>query len=96
MKVRRGLIAGSLIVAGGLLVLGAAVLFEMREARSRQAQQASAIGVATLEADIARNIDLYALSLQAVVDNLAEPEVRSVSNKLRQLILFDRSATPGR
>ena len=93
MKFRRGLIAGSFIVAGGLLALGTVVLKEMQEARRTQALEASANVVATLEADIARNIELYALSLEAVVDNLAEPEVHTVSNKLRHLILFDRSAT---
>jgi diguanylate cyclase (GGDEF)-like protein len=89
----RWLVAASLALAVGLLLLGGAVLWEMRSARLHQVQQASANVVATIEADIARNIELYDLSLRAVADNLAEPEVAGVSDKLRNLILFDRSAT---
>ena len=76
-----------------LLGLGAAMLAEMRQSAWHQALQSSTNVVATIEADIARNIELYDLSLRAVVDNLKDPEIEQVSPKLRQLILFDRAAT---
>ena len=57
----------------------------------------SAKNVATLvENDIARNIELFELSLQSVLDGIKDPEVMSLPPRLRQLALFDRSATaPG-
>ena len=42
---------------------------------------------------LVRNIESYDLSLRAVIDNLAYPEITTVSPELRQLVLFDRSAT---
>jgi diguanylate cyclase (GGDEF)-like protein len=57
----------------------------------------SAKNIATLvENDIARNIELFNLSLQSVVEGIKDPEVMSLPPRLRQLALFDRSATaPG-
>jgi diguanylate cyclase (GGDEF)-like protein len=43
--------------------------------------------------DISRNIDLYDLSLQAVVDGLKLPQIDSIDEQLRQMVLFDRAAT---
>jgi diguanylate cyclase (GGDEF)-like protein len=57
----------------------------------------SAKNVATLvENDVARNIELFNLSLQSVLEGIKDPEVMSLPARLRQLALFDRSATaPG-
>ena len=43
--------------------------------------------------DIGRNVDLYDLSLQSVVDGLKLPGLPQLSPELRQAVLFDRSAT---
>ncbi len=43
--------------------------------------------------DIARNVEIFDLSLRAVVDNLKAPGFEGASSELRQLILFDRAAT---
>jgi diguanylate cyclase (GGDEF)-like protein len=87
------LFAASVVVAGSLLVLGAVLLIEMRNTDWRLALRASTNVVATIEADVARNIELYDLSLRAVVDNFNDPDVREINPRLRQLILFDRAAT---
>lgn len=89
----RALVAASVIVAVGLWLLGTNVLLEMRRSDLEKERQASENLVATIAADIARNIELYDLSLQAVADNLRHPEINSVSKDLRQLVLFDRAAT---
>ena len=89
----RALVAASVIVAVALWLLGTNVLLEMRRSDLEKARQASENLVATIAADIARNIELYDLSLQAVADNLRHPEINRVSKDLRQLILFDRAAT---
>lgn len=51
---------------------------------------------ALIEQDIARNIGLYDLSLQAVVEKVNDPEVMALSPRLKQMAVFDRSSTaPG-
>jgi diguanylate cyclase (GGDEF)-like protein len=69
------------------------VLFDARQAAWDRAAQVAASLVATIASDIARNIESYDLSLQAVVENLAYPEITKVSPEFRQIILFDRSST---
>ncbi len=56
-----------------------------------------ATNVAALAAqDIARNIALYDLSIQSVVEGIADPDILYQEPGLRQKILFDKSATaPG-
>ena len=68
-------------------------MWEMRQAHWDKASQASNNIVATIEADIARTIDSYDLSLQGVIDGLKLPETNQVSKETRQVILFDRAAT---
>ena len=43
--------------------------------------------------DIERNLELYALSLQAVVDGLQEADVMALPPRLRREVLFDRAAS---
>ena len=47
----------------------------------------------SLASEINRNIELYDLSLQAVVDGLKLPDINKISPELRQVVLFDRAAT---
>ena len=54
----------------------------------------AATNIATLaEQDVARNIELFDLSLQAVLEGVNDPEVIGQTPRLRQKSLFDRSAT---
>lgn len=55
-------------------------------------QQARNI-TALVEQEIARDIELYDLSLQAVLEGLNDPEVMAQPPRLRQISLFDRSST---
>jgi diguanylate cyclase (GGDEF)-like protein len=87
------LIAASLVVAVGLWVLGVIVLSDMRQSDYQQARRSAENIASTVETDIARNIELYDLSLQAVAENLRHPELDFVSAELRQLVLFDRAAS---
>lgn len=68
------------------------VLLDARQATWDRAAQIAAGTIAGLESDISRNIESYDLSLRAVIDNLAYPEIVKISPELRQLVLFDRSA----
>jgi diguanylate cyclase (GGDEF)-like protein len=89
----RLLLAASLVVLTGFCAVCVSVLWEMRRTDWEQARTNAKNLVGTLEADIARNLQLYDLSLQAVVDGLKEPDLAHVSDRIRRLVLFDRSAT---
>ncbi|MBP32424.1 sensor domain-containing diguanylate cyclase [Methylobacterium sp.] len=89
------ILANSLTVAG-LVGVAALLLWQMRiDAKHRSQANASSL-VQVLGRDIARNIELYDLSLQAVVDSFGRPDVAQASPELQRLILFDRAASaPG-
>jgi len=77
----------------GFIGICTAIVVQMRSSDFNNAQLMAVNVVSTIEADIARNIEIYDLSLQAVVENANRPDLRHLSPELRQLLLFDRSAT---
>lgn len=89
----RGLVMLGMVVTIGISVIGWVSLSEIARRDRAQAELAARNLVSSLGNDIARNIELFDLSLQAVVEGLRNSQVMSVSPELRQLILFDRSTT---
>jgi len=87
------LIATIFVVALCFCAICGKVLLDARRAAWTHAAGVATSLVAALQSDISRNIESYDLSLHAVIDNLAYPEVTSISPGLRQLVLFDRSAS---
>lgn len=83
---------GLLILLGFFLAIG----YDFYRGALRASGQAAA-NVATLaQQTIGRDIELYALSLQSVLDGVNDPDILYQEPGLRQKILFDRSATaPG-
>ena len=77
----------------GMVVVSGLMLLDLRQDAWDKAEQTSKNLLQVLERDIARNIEMYDLSLRAVVDNLKAPGVDKLSPALRQLVLFDRAAT---
>ncbi|MBN3792198.1 sensor domain-containing diguanylate cyclase [Burkholderia sp. Ac-20353] len=76
-----------------LLLLCGTLLYEGRidaRERARTTLQNLALMAAW---DIERNIEIYSLSLQAVVDGVNQPEVMRLPMSLRRQVLFDRSTT---
>jgi diguanylate cyclase (GGDEF)-like protein len=71
----------------------AVVLWEMGEKDYQHTKQAATNLVASIASEIARNLELYDLSLQAVVDGVKLPEINAIRPELRQVVLFDRAAT---
>lgn len=59
----------------------------------QHSRDAAANLVSSLASEIDRNIELYDLSLQAVVDGIKLSEIDRISPELRQVVLFDRAAT---
>ncbi|SDR51719.1 diguanylate cyclase [Rhizobiales bacterium GAS191] len=73
-------------------IFAAVLLGEYQDVWAQALRQGGNLSAA-LRQDIARNVELYDLSLQAVVDGWENPKVRNQDPELRQMILFDRAAT---
>lgn len=83
----------SFIAPLGMLIASGLMLSDLRQDAWERAEQTSKNLLQVLEQDVARNIEMYDLSIRAAVDNLRAPGVAELSPQLRQLILFDRAAT---
>lgn len=86
-------IAPILLVVLCFCALCGYLLLEARRATYERAADVAKALVTAIEADISRNVETLDLSLQAVVDGLALPEFDRFDPVVRNLILFDRSAT---
>jgi diguanylate cyclase (GGDEF)-like protein len=88
-----GIILIGLVVCLGFSAVFGAILWDMARRDRTKALDAATNLVATMANDISRNIELYDLSLQSVLEGLRVPEIEKVSPLVRHLVLFDRSAT---
>ncbi|CAE6791293.1 hypothetical protein R69749_07134 [Paraburkholderia domus] len=95
----RGRLAPQAIIWGGIFValvmvsLCATVLYQGRLDAMDRARETSRNLALIAERDIERNFELYALSLQAVVDGMRDPDVLALPPRQRRQMLFDRAAT---
>jgi diguanylate cyclase (GGDEF)-like protein len=89
----RFLVALVVFITLGFSAVFAAVLVQMARSDRQAALVAANNVLATMSSDISRNIDLYDLSLQAVVDGLKLPQINNIDPSLREMVLFDRAAT---
>jgi diguanylate cyclase (GGDEF)-like protein len=87
------LIAVGLAVTLSFLAICVFVILGMADRDYDRARNSSEDLVSTLSANIARNFEVLDLSLQAVVDAMKLPEFDRIDPVLRNMILFDRSAT---
>ncbi|WP_244137740.1 sensor domain-containing diguanylate cyclase [Burkholderia sp. BCC1644] len=76
-----------------MVSLCAVVLYESRQDALDHTRETLRNIAVIAQRDIERNLDLYELSLQAVVDGLQKPEVMALPSELRRGVLFDRAAT---
>jgi diguanylate cyclase (GGDEF)-like protein len=86
------LVAASIVVIGFSLICGSVVL-GMRRGDDRLAHQTLGNLASSIDADVARNIELYDLSLRNVAGHLTDPDVQAASKAMQRLILFDHAAT---
>src|ERR1700751_5397620 len=87
------LIASSVATVIGFSAVCASVMLDMRRGEEQLARQSLENLASGVEADISRNIELYDLSLRAVVSNMVMPELVGIPKTMRHLILFDHAAT---
>ncbi len=82
-----------LLIALVLLLLCGIVLYQGRiDARDRSAAMQQNLALMA-SWDIERNIEIYSLSLQAVVEGENDPDVVKLPMPLRRQVLFDRATT---
>jgi diguanylate cyclase (GGDEF)-like protein len=92
----RWLVIANFLTVVGLISVAALLLWQMRMDAEHRSQAIASSLVQVLGRDIARNVELYDLSLQAVVEGFGRTDVAQASPELRQMILFDRAASaPG-
>ncbi|WP_439893753.1 sensor domain-containing diguanylate cyclase (plasmid) [Ralstonia sp. 25C] len=89
----RAIVIAGAAVALLMVSICATVLYQSRLDAMAHASATSRSLALLAERDIERNFELYALSLQAVVDRVNDPEVAAASPRLRGFALFDHAAT---
>src|SRR5712671_2450873 len=87
------LIASSVVTVIGFSAICANVMLDVRHGEEELARQTLENLASSFDADISRNVELYDLSLRAVVNSMVMPEIKDVSKPIRHLILFDHAAT---
>jgi len=76
-----------------MLMVSGLMLLDLRRDAWDKAEQTSRNLLQVIERDIARNVEVIDLTLQAVQDNLRAPGLGQLDAAMRQLVLFDRAAT---
>jgi diguanylate cyclase (GGDEF)-like protein len=93
LRSARTWIALGVLAPLGMLLVSALMLLDLRRDAWDRAEQTSRNLLQVIERDIARNVEVIDLTLQAVQDNLRTPGLAQFDPALRQLVLFDRAAT---
>ncbi|MFE1603179.1 GGDEF domain-containing protein [Methylobacterium sp. ID0610] len=92
-RLPRILLALSAAMVLALCALACGLILTMRNNAWNQAAEASTSLVRSIETAINRDVELYDLSLQAVVEGLQSAELEGIAPEIRQRALFDRSAS---
>lgn len=92
---RKPLLVGALgtAVAGLMAALSLMTLYDGRADALNHSQDTARNVVSMIAKDVSRNLDLYNLTLQSVVDGVQSPEVMGLKPSLRRQVLFDRAAS---
>jgi GGDEF domain-containing protein len=85
-------VAGT-VVAVLMASLSIVTLYQGRQGALEHARETSANLVAIISTDIARNVEIYDLSLKAMVEGAQNPALTGLSPTLRRQILFDRATS---
>ena len=91
LTARVGLACIGAVTLGFILVCFAILLDARRDATEQAATKTRNIASSLVE-EVARNLDIYDLSLQAVVQGLQYPGLNNLAPELRQMLLFQRAA----
>ena len=89
----RSIMPVSLALVCAIMAIVAFTLWQAREDARTRAQREGENIVQAIEAHVARNIELYDLSLQGLQGALATEAVAHVGQEVQRLALFDRAAS---
>jgi len=89
---RRPIFVSSVFLAAICAIFVVTLIDSYRVTEKLAIQTATSVR-SLIEEDISRNIELFNLSLQAVIEGLGDPKLMALDPELRNLALFDRSAT---
>jgi diguanylate cyclase (GGDEF)-like protein len=92
-RVSRIIMPASVAMASAIVAIVAFTLWQAREDARARAERENENIVQAIEADVARNIELYDLSLQGLREALATSAVAHVAQEVQRLALFDRAAS---
>jgi len=82
-----------IVLASVMFCLCSLVLYQSREDALEHSRETSRNVALIAERDITRNFEIYALSLQAVVDGQQQAEIRALPRHLQYSLLFDRAVS---
>jgi diguanylate cyclase (GGDEF)-like protein len=85
-------VAGT-VVAVLMASLSLVTLYQGRQGVLDHAHETSANLVAIISSDLARNVEIYSLSLNAMVEGAQNPAMQELPPALRRQILFDRATS---
>jgi diguanylate cyclase (GGDEF)-like protein len=85
-------IAGT-VVAVSMVSLSLVTLYNGRADALNHARETSANLVSIIEGTIARDVELYRISLKAIVDGAEQPAMMALPSVLRRQAMFDRTTT---
>jgi diguanylate cyclase (GGDEF)-like protein len=89
----RAIVAGAVVIAAFMMALCGIVVYQSRDDALARARETSRNVALMAERDIERNFELYALSLQGVIEGVSDPEVMAAPPRVRRDALFDRAAS---
>ena len=89
----RAIVAGAIVIAASMMGLCGIVVYQSRDDALERARETSRNVALVAERDIERNFELYALSLQGVIEGVTDPEIMAAPPHVRRDALFDRAAS---
>jgi diguanylate cyclase (GGDEF)-like protein len=89
----RSIMPVSLALVCAIIAIVVFTLWQAREDARTRAQREGENIVQAIEADVARNIEVYDLSLQGLRESLASVAVAQAAQEVQRLALFDRAAS---
>jgi signal transduction histidine kinase/CheY-like chemotaxis protein/HPt (histidine-containing phosphotransfer) domain-containing protein len=92
-RLERWIVPATVLLTLSFCLICGMVLYALRQGDWEAAEGTERNLATAIQADIVRNIELYDLSLQAVVDGLKMPGLDDLTPEMRRRVLFDRAAT---
>ena len=92
-RLERWIVPATVLLTLSFCIVCSMILYALRQGAWEAAQGTERNLAAAIQADIVRNIELYDLSLQAVVDGLKVPGLNDLTPEIRRRVLFDRATT---